>query len=79
MGNKEMLNNGRFILYCLERERGEYVLSYASFDVQGDDVSVACYVNDTLLKELKMRRTEARVMWKSLVEDGYKQQDAQLN
>ena len=79
MDNKVAVKDGRFMLYCLDYENNEYVLSYASFDVKGDEVSVECYINSELLRELKLHRTEARRMWKSLVADGYREQDAMMN
>jgi len=76
---KESQKNGKFMLYHLDREDEEYVLSYASFDVKDDEVTVSCYINNNLLRELKLQRVEARRMWKSLMEDGYREQDGHLN
>jgi hypothetical protein len=73
------MTNGKFMLYAIDYEDKDYVLSCASFDVNDNNVKVTCYVNDKILKEMTIERENARAMWKSLVEDGYRQQDGTLN
>lgn len=76
---KNVPNTGKFVLYHLGQENNEYVLASAVFDVNGPNVKVSCYINEELLKELTLKREAARIMWTSLVEDGYSSQNALPN
>lgn len=73
------MTNGKFMLYAIDYEEKDYVLSCASFDVKDNSVKVTCYINEKVLSEMTIERENARQMWKSLIEDGYRQQDGVPN
>lgn len=76
--NKTM-PNGKFVLYAIDYEDTDYILSCASFDVRDSNVKVTCYLNEKVMSEITLPRENAREMWKSLVNDGYRQQAGELN